>query len=305
VSFIGMRPSHLPLLVLTVCSCNALDEPGEDGRLGAWLSTSTGQYIPTTGAGGGSATTSTTDATTGSGVLRGPLIERVHGNGMLVYEGFANAEPMKVRVTNGGDPIAGTNVHWEILEPGGALNTLEGGLASDTTTDDQGYARILFRGQNLAGNIAGVVQTVRASIPEGSVEFTVTTIETGDGFPLGPAAIIIAPSNKDAGEGAAGTVLPGAVEICVYSQAGLFVNHPFENAGIRIVHADNRIDGSDPFGDLEPPVQCSATEGTVLTGADGCGVCDLGLGMAPGQHTFLVRVGGVVEHQNFTVQISP
>jgi hypothetical protein len=311
-----LRGSLLALgfLALTACAAGATNaglvndgEGGDDddGSDSVSAAAGTGDAVGSgvgTGSGGGAPTTASPTSGAGAGPS-GRAIERVHGNGTAVFEGWANAEPMKVRVTNGGQPVANTSVHWEITQGAGNLNTLGGLSLNDTTTDADGFAEMLFRGYNLDGNQAFTAQRVTASIPEASVEFITTTIETGSGYPAGPAAMVVEPEGKDLGSGAAGEVLPGAIRICVYAQALPYTNQPFADIGVRTVHHENDIAGADPFGDRVPPVRCKGPEGTVLTGADGCASCDLELGAEKGQHYFHVRVGGLIEHQGFTIAI--
>jgi hypothetical protein len=220
---------------------------------------------------------SDTDADTDTGAL---AIDIYAGNGQATWINFTVIEPLVAQVTNGlGDPVAGVEVAWEVVEGTGYLTPW-----TTFETGEDGLVEAWWSLNYLDVNYSWETDYVEASIDGSSVEFVVTGLDDGGGFPAQPDMHLDQPTMPyDLGSGSAGSVITGAVQMRVYASTGLQAGQPIPNIGLKVVDADSYV---------AEAAWCQGLSGDViLSNADGEMICDLELGDETGSFDLEAIVG--------------
>ncbi|MDQ2947406.1 MAG: putative Ig domain-containing protein [Acidobacteriota bacterium] len=216
----------------------------------------------------------------------------VSGNGQVVQENFATQAPLKVQAKDSaGRPAAGVSVNWSVTQGFGTLpNPM-------TMTDADGFASASFVGPNLQPGTSFLAATITVTSASTAVNFVVTTAalrQSGGGQAAPPLVELITPRNV---MGPAGSTVAGAVMLRVTAQSGLQLGQGVPNVGVQIVN-----DTTDPS---VPSAICNGPAGVVLTDSHGVATCDLVLGRQTGTTTIAVNIGGSLNQQTLTLQVTP
>ena len=230
----------------------------------------------TTGGGGG--------GSTGIGGL-----SIVDGDGQFATENFLLQEPLTIQVKDAaGKPIPGQSVTFSVAQ---GLGTMQSNLANGTpipNTTCQGLSCTSIsdaNGMAQAGMLAATVspgfsysQTIIAATNGSStVNFTITTVQGQ----TAPTAQRLAPAEGVLINAPAGTIIKDAVQVRVFSSAGVQAGQPIANIGVKATT------GNDPL--LGPTATCVG--GTVLTDSTGTANCSLLIGGKLGNAQITVLVG--------------
>ena len=218
----------------------------------------------------------------GTGGTTTPPIEIVSGNGQLVFAQFLAPDPLTVRVRDGsGNPQANVTVSFAIQSGDGVVT-----LAS-VQTDSRGlaqtqYGSTLFYNDSFNGPRSSVV---RASSPNGSVDFNVTSYPSSGPPPLlipasPPSITLINPAEGSIIKIPAGSTVSAAVKATIFS--GTLSNFGTAIQGVGFSGST----GNDP--DTGVTARCSQT---ALSNAQGELVCDLIGGNKLGRSTIQVCAG--------------
>lgn len=232
-------------------------------------------------------------------------IEIYSGDGALVMGGWPGGDPLKVIVLDpNGNPRPGVTVSWQVVDGDIALTGgFQTGLAGTADTDAAGISRVGLRGEFLSQMTSAVRSTIRASIPEGSVDFIVFSTYWAQQIPSPPYMSITTPQGRDLGIVAPGSVTAGALVSISVFQAGSNQGQAVQGVGMRFVST------SDPSSDAPTPITCAnATNGarsggTVFSDATGHATCDMRVPSTPGNYSIGVRVGGAVDFIPFTLRV--
>ena len=219
----------------------------------------------------------------GGGGTGGPQpIEIVSGNGQIVLAQFLAPQPLTVRVRDGaGNPQAGITVSWQVQTGDGNVT-----LAT-TTTDARGLAQTQF-GSALFYNDSfngPRVSTVRASSPNGNVDFFVTAYPQSGPPPLllpanPPSVNLISPAEGSTIRLQAGTTTVGAIKAAVFTGTLAGFGSPMANIGF--------VGTTGNDADVGPTASCLQTN---LSNGQGDVSCDIVAGPRLGQTNFQACVG--------------
>lgn len=156
----------------------------------------------------------------------------VSGNGQLGDPGTPLEEPVVVRVTDGGRPLAGAPVRWRLSEGGGRL------ADAAAVTDAEGYARATW----ILGDAAD------ASTLDVLVGGSSTSLSALRRMGLVRTDLKLVRVSGDAQTGTAGTVLGEPLVVRVVSARGgamAGVKVRWEAVGAGVVSADSAVSGAD------------------------------------------------------------
>src|SRR6185503_4007196 len=137
-----------------------------------------------------------------------------------------------------------------------------------SVTDANGIARVGLRGEFISQMTSAVGATVRATIDEGSVEFTTWSTYWTQQVPALPSTYVTVPDSIDLGAHPAGATLPGGIEVLVAFNSGTEGGRWMPGVGVRLTI------GSDSTVDTPPILPCAnatngrRTGGTVFTGVN-------------------------------------
>lgn len=249
-----------------------------------------GQFTVSATTTGGLATSFTLNAGgTGGGGGSAGGIAIFSGNGQLVFSNSPSTQPQTVIVRDlSGNPLQGQEVIWTIQSGTGSL------INPTSVTDAAGLATNTFVANTLLGQFSSFqTSTVRATIPSGSVDFTVVSIpqftSTAPTVVLAPTPFIqlLAPQNAQ-----------GNPQFTLTAQVGQRLNNAIE-AQINVLNQFNQNSGipgvglsvmTASTGVTGPTAMCA--DQTVLSDANGRVSCDLVAGTTTGMTTVTVLVGG-------------
>jgi len=239
----------------------------------------------------GASGSNSASAGSGSGI---ESIAIVSGNGELVLAGWPGTDPLLVRVTKNGAPVANETVTWTTAGP---LNTTSNQTTS--TTDANGLTSMTIVGEQFNVTTSWVDGTVTAALPNGaSAPFTVVIAYPGPPVGQGavsPLAQIMTPTSVDLGHHKAGTTLTGGIQAIIAAQIGPDVGKGIPNVGARL---------ANPNDWTQPATGVACASGTPLTDATGKVSCDVVFGATPGTTSFSLVLGGYNLHTMF-VEIDP
>jgi uncharacterized protein (TIGR03437 family) len=214
----------------------------------------------------------------------------VSGNGQIVCATCTNSlarsfQTLIVKVTDGsGQPIQGKNVNWTLVSSQGPPPF----FADSTTTDANGIATNFFTQASQPGSFAQqYLQSVVQATADGvTVKFT----ETQGLSDINNHQLQFINARLDSP--AIGVPLQGTAGGSSSTQVRVHVDAfgiPIQNASVRI------LSGLDPT--KNPSAACAtgagADVGSVLTDANGDGVCTIVFGPISGIGNFTVLVGGI------------
>ena len=217
--------------------------------------------------------------------------------------GWPSGDSLKAIVRDGDLPAAGVMVSWQVTDGDTALTgEFQTGATGTSVTDASGIARVGLRGEFLSQMTSAVPATVRASIAEGSIEYTVFATYWTQQIPALPSTYVTAPAGLDLGTHAPNEVIVGGVTALVAFNSGTEAGRGMAGVGVRFTP------GTDGTVDTIPPVACvNATEpnagGTVFTDATGTATCDIRVPATPGNYSFGIYVGGASLHSPFFVRV--
>ena len=278
------------LVIVSLVGCGAARPDGDDVDPGMPSSDA-----DPGGGGGGSG---------GGGGGRARTIEIYSGDGEMVMGGWPGGDPLKVIVLDGDAPAPGVMVQWETTTGDMALTgEFQTGLTGHSTTDANGIARVGLRGEFLSQMTSAVGATVRASIDEGSIDFTTWSTYWTQQIPALPSTYVTVPDSIDLGTHPAGATLPGGIEVLVAFNSGTEGGRGMPGVGVRLTL------GSDGTVDTAPLLACTNTTngtrtgGTVFTDMTGRARCDVKLPVTPGHYSFGVYVGGASLHSPIFVDV--
>ncbi len=238
-------------------------------------------------------------------------LSMVTGNGQLILSGsftngasFPNRAPTVQLVDTSGNPLANVNVTFAVT---GA--NIVGISNPNAVTDVNGMASTdIFAGNpgpSTAFQSTNITATATSSTGQvlGSVTFVETVYQNNLNGTGEPTTTIEKPANTLVLTGGEGDVLPGAIQVVVYSGAfGLPL--PIPNVGIRIADATNpEINGpgfcqGNPLSDQNGIINCNFVPACAATlGANGL---PIGLGL----HGMDIDIGEYGLGQNFGVNIT-
>jgi uncharacterized protein (TIGR03437 family) len=236
----------------------------------------------------------------GGGGGTGPApIQIVSGNGQIVFAQFLAPQPLTVRVRDGsGNPQNNVRVTWTVQSGDGVVTLAE------TTTDVRGiaqtqYGSTLFYNDGFNGPR---VATIRASSPNGSVDFVVTSYPASGNPPLllpanPPSITLISPAEGSIIRVQAGVTVTNAIRATVIN--GTLANN---GRGLEFI-GFNGSTGNDP----ETGVTADCAQGSLSNG-QGEVSCDLVAGSRLGQANFQACVGNCQPPGrafNFLIEVTP
>ena len=230
----------------------------------------------------------------GEAAAPGDHLDVVSGDGEVVMSGWPGTDPLVVRFTHGGQPVANETITWTASGPLHASSN-----QTTSVTDATGQTSITVVGEQFNATTSWVSCTVTATAPGGaSAQFVVVNAYPGP--PVGQPAItplvqITAPASVDLGHQKAGSVVPGGIQALVVAQIGPDNTKGIPQVGIRL---------ADPQDWTRPAAGISCAGGTALSNATGLASCDVQIGTTPGSVGFQVVVGGYNLH-GMTVEIDP
>jgi hypothetical protein len=218
------------------------------------------------------------------------------GDGIMAMQGWPGGDELKVQITDAAhQPLAGVEVVWDVTAGGMAITgAFQTGSHGTTLTDASGLARVGVRGEFASQMFSAIPSTIRAAIPEGSVELHGYSTYYQPNIPAMPHTLIVSPS--DIGTYPPGAVVPAALVVQVAFQAGDRLGQGAPGIGVRFHDRDHP--------DAAPPAACvnaasPLAGGTVFTDAQGVATCDVRVPQTPGFHGLTVRVGGAIDHTLF------
>ncbi|MFN7542344.1 MAG: Ig-like domain-containing protein [Acidobacteriota bacterium] len=270
--------------------------------------TPTGTYTVNASTGGAQAPAFTINVTGGSGTTNpnnpgtpaGPQpIEIVSGNGQLLFAQFLAPQPLVVRLRDGsGNPQSGVTVSWQVQSGDGNVTL------STTTTDSRGLAQtqfgsVLFYNDSFNGPRVSVV---RASSPNGNVDFTLTAYPSSGPPPLllpanPPNINLISPAENSVIRVQAGTTTPAAIRASIASGTLAGFGSPMANIGF------SGSTGNEP--EVGPTASCRQT---ILSNSQGEVACDLVAGSRLGQANLQICLGSCQSPGrpfNFNLEVAP
>ena len=231
-------------------------------------------------------------------------IEMYSGDGEMVMGGWPGGDPLKVIVLDNGAPVAGVTVHWQTTAGNMAMTgEFQTGLVGTSVTDAGGIARVGLRGEFLSQMTSAVPATIRASIAEGSVDFTVWSTYWTQQVPALPSTYVTVPSSIDLGMHAPGEVIPSGIKVLVAFNAGTEGGRGMPGVGVRFTIGNDATVDTPPILSCLNAVKGKRTGGTVFTDATGTASCDVKLPTTPGHYSFGVLVGGGALHHPLLVDI--
>lgn len=236
----------------------------------------------------------------GPGGPTGPQpVEIVSGNGQILFAQFLAPQPLTVRVRDGaGNPQSGVTVSWQVQSGDGNVT-----LAT-SVTDSRGLAQtqfgsVLFYNDSFNGPRVSVV---RASSPNGNVDFTLTAYPSSGPPPLllpanPPNINLVSPAENSTIRVQAGTTTVGAVRATIASGTLAGFGSPMANIGF------SGSTGNE--SDVGPTAFCRQT---VLSNSQGEATCDLVAGPRLGQANLQVCLGNCQSPGrpfNFSIEVIP
>lgn len=230
----------------------------------------------------------------------------VSGNGQIICATCTTAIfrfflPLVVRVTDAnGQPIINKTVNWNLISSQGPLPF----FLSSTTTDGNGITSTFLNQTSQAGSLSQpyLQSTITATADGAAATFTETQglSDAGNHSLQYILARLDAPPIGTLLEGTAGS--PGAIPIKVHVDA---FGRPIPNASVRLFRAPTDfglLDSDDLASRVaalanQPSALCvtgaGADPGSVLTDANGDGVCTPVFGSIAGTANIRVLVGGI------------
>jgi uncharacterized protein (TIGR03437 family) len=258
---------------------------GTNGYALTYVTPSTAGPLTVTATAGSKTATYSMSVTSGgvSGGSAGNIVI-VSGQGQLVNSNYLINTPLTVQVNDtNGKPVVGASVTFAVTQGLGGNVT-----SSVVTTDNNGQASANFVGSTFPPNGTGYDQTiVNASAPgAGSANFYVTTVP---GIGQEAQIFLTTPAIGASITGPAGSTMPAAVVVVVTSITGA----PIPNVGITI------------GGSGGPSGTCNnASGGVVLTDATGTATCNLVLNGMVGTAFIAANVGYFQPTRSFLINIT-
>ncbi len=236
----------------------------------------------------------------GGGNPGAPLpIEIVSGNGQLVLSQFLAPQALTVRVRDGaGNPQSGVTVSWQVQEGGGGGNV----TLTTSTTDSRGLAQTQYGSVLFYNDAFNQPRTsvVRASSPNGNVDFTVVTYPQSGPPPLllpasPPNITLTNPAEGSTIRVQAGTTTAGAIKASLFSGTLAGFGSPIQGVGF------SGSTGNDP--DQGASANCVQTN---LSNGQGDVSCDIVAGSKLGTSNFQACVGNCANPGrsfNFNIEV--
>lgn len=225
-----------------------------------------------------------------------PTITIVSGNGNVVSPSSALGDPLVVLVRDAsGVPLANAGVSWTIAAGSGVITSDPNHPNNFFSTDASGQSYAIFIGSQVFGSSFSQ-STVRASIANASVDFTMTTVGLDtSGNMLGVDIKVLSPTLPITAPivGQTGQTGTSPIQVQVQILGGFRSGQGLPNIGVRLEPA-NPTSG--------PTISCSG--GTVFTDTSGLANCNLVFGGRVGTGAFTVKVGGVRNFENIPFQVT-
>ena len=164
-----------------------------------------------------------------------PALTIAAGNGQSAVAGAALADPVTVRVTQGGAGVSGVSVAWSVASGGGAVNPAASTTGADgraSTTWTLGAAEGANTLQAAASGVTGSPVTLNATGTSGTPPAT-ASVTVRDNF-FDPSSVTVAVGGTVtwtwAGTVAHNVTLPGGGGTSATQASGTF-SHTFASAG--------------------------------------------------------------------------
>jgi uncharacterized protein (TIGR03437 family) len=227
----------------------------------------------------------------GAIAARAQTISSVAGSGQLLdTELHSQSQPLVVIVRDAsGNPVKGATVNWSVAPTGrGAL------VSAQTTTDATGQTSDTFTaGSNLNGNSFWQA-TVTATGGGGSVEFTLTIVQSVNGSDDDHVALVSPSITARSISGQAGQQGKVPIQIDVVGAiGGSEQGEGIPGVSLAIVQ-----------GDPKDPSTITCSQGNIVyTNATGSATCTPVFGGKVGTGTFSIIIGVTSEFTNFSYQV--